>query len=434
MSVFYELFNSPLTVNLPSLFKNSQAIPDQRVIPRKMYPVLAKTLPAGASDPASDPVSAYVHDMESIDPSANTGAFLTMDQFVGFITSFPLRERPTIYSKLRKLILGVQPIPPPPARPLQHSNAAESNAAQHNYWEGKDDTLPTLANQPIPKGTPAESVDAQQVYWDGRANTSSALANQPRDLFAMPQVNPFQRLPVYGGFEIIVLITTHGGTPVTCINRSITANQVYLPLTVDVTVMEASPCGVCSHELYSRDLVSYYKGVIDRNRMRLATDTPFLETIQRELRTGREGTYQEGEITPDESYSSEYRGWNILKDEIHVLEREYMQDRRDRRFCHMNVLYSTKKPFQTHQNLLDTHPIKYRSELISLLDKSGYTKILLLDLSCGVYEYESVRLDEAQDETRQRTKGLMKQGLAGGTRRRKRKRRSFRKSFLTNKR
>ena len=379
MSVFDELFDSPLATNLHSLEPQSRRMsPDEQVIPRENYPVLAEILPKVAG---RDPV----HAMVSIDPPAKTASFLTMGNFVRFIKSFPLHEHPTIYSNLRKLINSV----PPPARPLQ-SNAADS--AQHE------------------------------------------------PLGSMPQVNPFQRLPDYGGFEIIVLVTTHGGTPVTCPNRplmiNLKANQVYLPLTVDVTVMESSPCGVCSHEPASRDIVSYYKGVIDRNRIRRATDTPFLEALQKELRASREGNYnmvvtEAGTINSSQSYSSEYRGWNILKDEIHVLEREYKPDKR---FCHMTVLYSTKGPFRTHQNLLDTYPIKYRSELISLLDKSGYTKILLLDLSCGVYEYESVRLDEAQDETRQRTKGLMKQGLAGGTRRRKRKRRSFRKSFLTNKR
>ena len=378
MSVIDELFDSPIAVDFYDKVNTPPKFKPYRIILKKSYHTLLKAMLSPIL--TEDLIQDVIQKIGILNPPLSEH-FLTKKTFGEFISKFHSKEQTNIYRRLRAFVDRITVVPEL-----------------------------TVPEPPV-------------------TNPLRRLLRTAVDYITPVPTNPFQQLPYYGGFEIILLISMHGGTSVTCSNRNVMVNQVDIPSPMEVTLMEGSPCGVCYYEPpyragSVRNLVSYYKDIVDRNSTPLLP-VPFLDAIQIGLRRSRDANIQKstdvGLANVDVGRASEYRGWNILKG-TRILEREYTTDNV---LCNLVVLHSTKGPFQTNQNLLDTHPIKSRSQLISLLEESGYTKVLILDPSCAMFEDASLDF-EPSHVTRQRTFELTKEGLAGGVTRRKRKRRSFR--------
>jgi hypothetical protein len=112
--------------------------------------------------------------------------------------------------------------------------------------------------------------------------------------------------------------------------------------------------------------------------------------------------------------------WRIL--EKGYMEREYSSDDEDgNAFNEIAVIYVAHGPFEVDQNIYASTPVQTRTELMTLLQRSGYKKPLILDFSCGNFDDKFEFTPEMIRQKRDTALDLN----VGGTKRKSVKRRSF---------
>jgi len=212
-------------------------------------------------------------------------------------------------------------------------------------------------------------------------------------------------VPMYGKFDIIVIIMLHGKT----IGRHEKNKFFYQPIpnTYNATVMEAMPCGVCNFSVPHKLLRH-----LDTGLTRSTFDPEFPANLQTRLRTIRADQHKKVFVDDDfkEQFeiSKGYTGWSVLNGPM-FLERLYGSDAI---FHEIIAYHTTHGPYKSGDHILNAtdsrHRVK-RSELMERIQSAGYTTPLYLDASCGKFDH-TFKLDHQK----KLTANAMSRNLAGG--------------------
>ena len=247
---------------------------------------------------------------------------------------------------------------------------------------------------------------------------------------------------IYGGYDIIVIVTNHGLS----VNTSIAdydRRQILLdsePYNLDI--MEAASCGV-QNFVYAEGFSEYLQAVIDEYE----NSPDFLDKLQYELRDFIKPEIERLMTNKNYLRFKETDGFNLVSNQNGYVERLYLikprEDDYEDEIVVIQVLRVTNGPFEQNQQLLDllqkykTHRLigntkEYttRSDLFKLLMDSGYKHPLIIDLSCGAFVSEQNGMTEEQ--SRFLTQKARDSKHAGSLKKRIRKSKKIRKRLKTN--
>jgi hypothetical protein len=180
--------------------------------------------------------------------------------------------------------------------------------------------------------------------------------------------------------------------------------------------MEATPCGTINCSDFKRK-----RGpVLIRQFLYANIKTKMLEfKLQEALREDKQQYIKRVEQKNPNKYDvnepisdfKSVRGWSILKNGF--MERSYTEDFGGRPNL-VEVYYvapGASNEFKTHENIYEKTPIRNRTELMHLLQDSGYTKPLILDFSCGGF---AKRYKLTRDQEKALRTNAQFLGVAGG--------------------
>ena len=255
-----------------------------------------------------------------------------------------------------------------------------------------------------------------------------------------PQEPPMAE--VYGGYDIIVLVTNHGLSVNTSMEdydrrQILSGSEPY-----NLDIIESASCGVHNFT-YARGALTFIEAVLDEYEK----SPDFLDKLQYELRDFQKGTIDR--LMTDKNYLrfKETDGFNLVSNQNGYVERLYLieprKDDYEDEIIVIQVLRVTNGPFEQNQPLLDllqkykTHRLigntkEYttRSDLFKLLMDSGYKHPLIIDLSCGTFVSEQNGMTEEQ--SRLLTQKARDSKHAGSLKKHRRKSKKIRKRLKTN--
>lgn len=213
-------------------------------------------------------------------------------------------------------------------------------------------------------------------------------------------------------YDIIVAVRLHAATVTVCPTQ-------YLENFANATLLEAIPCGSPNFCDPLGIAMPHIQGVINRFR----TDPLFIQKLRVALIGRRNRTIKIFKRTRQRHplYESElFKNYRSVQTPWRVLEEGYMERRytADDPLTEILVCYVARGPFTLGQNIYLTHPIKTRTELMELLQQSGYKKPLIIDYSCGNFAYE---LGMTAEDIKQKQRLAVELGV-GGTKRKRRNR------------
>jgi surface protein len=182
-------------------------------------------------------------------------------------------------------------------------------------------------------------------------------------------------------YDVILTVFLHGETTTLC-------PKDHKPNFANVTLLEASPCGVKNYCFVDEDNEHEKVQKFIRDTPQDPTFTTKLQSFLRKLKELRE------EYISDKDYTlfMTQRGWEILTKGY--MERRYVTDKR---FVNkVIVCYSSKDVFEKDENLIKSYNFIYsRTELMHLLKDSGYSNPLIIDFSCGRF-YDNPETDSIE--------------------------------------
>ena len=233
---------------------------------------------------------------------------------------------------------------------------------------------------------------------------------------------------IYGGYDIIVIVTNHGLS----VNTSIAdydRRQILLdsePYNLDI--MEAASCGVHNF-VYAEGFSEYLQAVIDEYE----NSPDFLDKLQYELRDFIKPEIERLMTNKNYLRLKETDGFNLISNQNGYVERLYLTRPDEDDIAVIQVVRTTHGPFDQDQQLLDllqkykshrligeTNEYTTRSDLFKLLMDSGYKHPLIVDLSCGTFMSE-LSSDMTDEESRRLTKKARDSQHAGTLKKRRRK-------------
>ncbi len=252
---------------------------------------------------------------------------------------------------------------------------------------------------------------------------------------------------LYGGFDIIVIISLHAGTcdvegnPFRPMRFTAASKAAYEAASkaaseaaskaaseaapeaepYSFTLMEAVPCGITNFNMVEDETATILEHI-----KALKSEEHFLEELQSRLRQLKpeklKGTdFVEFIGTPDYVMFEECTdNFNIVPHKGGYLERVYQYDRTEPG-TGFNVAFATGV-FKTGDNLMDyltpltnkRKPEFNRTQLLTLLRDHDYIKPLIIDITCGGFD------DVPDDRAKHFMEEAKKNGYSGGKSRHKR--------------
>ena len=202
---------------------------------------------------------------------------------------------------------------------------------------------------------------------------------------------------LYGGFDIIVIVSLHGetcdvdGKAFSSKHFKAAAKPISYPY--PFVLMEAVPCGIVN--FVSEDELTTVKGYIEA----LREDEHFLQNLQERLMELKYEKHSQSEqfheFENDPEFAEFHRcisNFNIVPNKGGYLERMYEFDKTEPGLG-FNVAYATRD-FKRGMNLMHhltpignkKKPEFSRTQLLTLLRSNGYKMPLIIDLSCGCFD------------------------------------------------